>query len=354
MTQGETSSLELGHYLQVLRRGAGVILVGLLLGALASVAYLAVATRTVTATTVVNLNVISSDPFDSQRSPSGLIDASTEMQLASSTEVLDVVAGDLGQGVTPSDVRSRMDATLVPDATVMRISYQGDDVSAAEAGADAIAQAYLDYRSKQADNRIKTIVDQLDRRRDQLRDDLVRINTIVDSSPPSSAEAVQAASDRQLVSIELDSLSGQINTYLGLDTAGGVVLTAAAENPTRIAPSRALVVATGLGAGLVAGIIGAFVLNAMRRRIRDGYDVRRAGGGEVLGELTSKRANLPATGEDQDRIRTVRELLLANLPADPPVIAVADITKGESVPDVAVSLAHAVAETGDCVDLVLT
>jgi non-specific protein-tyrosine kinase len=155
------------------------------------------------------------------------------------------------------------------------------------------------------------------------------------------------------VSIELDSLSTQINAFLGLDTTGGVVLTPAAENPTIVSPSKALVIGTGLALGLLAGVLGAFLVNALRRRVRDDYDVRRAGGGEVLGEITSRRSSVPAGGADLDTIRTVRELLFATMPADSPVVAVADISKGQTLPDVAVNLAHSVAETGRSVDLVV-
>jgi uncharacterized protein involved in exopolysaccharide biosynthesis len=353
-TQGETTSLELAHYLRVLRRGAWVIVAAVLLGGLASYLYLETVARSVTATTVVNLNVISSDPFNAARSPSGLIDASTETQMASSSAVLTSVAGDIDSDtVTPASIRSNMDASLESNGTVMRVSYTADSLDAAETGADAIAQAYLDYRAAQANTRLQTIVDQLEQRRDALRDDLVRVNTIIENAAPRSSQAVQAASDRQLIGIELDSLSGQINTYLGLDTTGGVVLTAAAENPTRIEPSRSLIVTSGLALGLVIGVLAAFLLNRARRRIGDDYDVRRAGGGEVLTSLTSRDPAIPAADEDLDRIRTLRELLFATMPDDPPVVTVADLTGGGAGPDVAVNLAHAVAETGRAVDLVV-
>lgn len=353
-TQGETTSLELGHYLQVLRRGGGVILIAVLLGGLLALVYLFAVPRAVTATTVINLNVISSDPFNTARSPSGLIDASTEMQMASSSAVLQSAAASMDtDGMTPSEIRSNLEASLVQDTTVMRISYTADSTEAAEEGADAIAQAYLDYRSEQANSRLQTIVDQLDQRRDVLRDDLVRINTIIDQARPGSGRAVQAASDRQLIGIELDSLSSQINTFLGLDTTGGVVLTSAAENPTQVSPSKALVVATGLALGLLLGVLGAFALHRTKRRIGDDYDVRRAGGGEVLGDLSGTDAAIPAAGEELDKIRTIRELLFATMSGNPPAVAVADLTEGDSSADVAVNLAYCLAETGRQVDLVL-
>jgi Mrp family chromosome partitioning ATPase len=246
-----------------------------------------------------------------------------------------------------------MRAQLVNDATIMRVSYTTDDRAEAEAGADAIADAYLQFRGSQADTRVETIVDQLEQRRSALREDLLRINTIIRDARPGSGRAVQAETDRQLANIELDKLAAQINTFLGLDTRGGTVLTAADANPTSVAPSRGLVIGTGIAAGLLLGILAAFLLHLADRRIRDAHDVRRAGGGQVLGELTGNESAVPAPEREVDTIRSVRELLFATLSDDPPVVAVADFTPGSSGGDVAVNLAHAVAETGRRVDLVM-
>lgn len=347
----ETTSLDLSHYLTVLRRRAGVVVVGVLLGLVAAVLYLVLADRAVTASTLVNVNVISSDPFSTPRSASGLIDASTETQTASSSVVLNQVASGLGE--TPSTIRRNMTATLASGNTVMRITYTADSTTAAEDGADAIAQAYLDFRSAQADARVQRIVDQLNAQRDGLRDDLVRINTILKRAKAGSGRAIQAESDRQLTNIELNSLSSQINTFLGLDATGGVVLTTAAESPTSVSPSKTLILSTGLGLGLILGVLAAFAINSTDRRIRDARSLQRAGGGEVLGELTSSRPGIPAASDDLDVVRTVRELLFATMPDDPPVVAVADLSTGASVPDVAANLALTAVETGRSVHLVM-
>lgn len=351
--RGETTSLELGHYLRVVRRRGWVVVLGAFLGLVASFVYLQAVGREVTASTLVNVNVISSDPFSASRSAADMLDSETEVQTVSSSAVLGDVAAALGGDATPSEIRRNLEARLVSDATVMRITYTADSTAAAEAGADAIAESYLTYRSTQANARLQTIVDQLNERRENLRDDLVRINTILRQSRPGSSRAVQAESDRQLVNIELDSLTSQINTFLGLDTTGGVVLTAATESPTLISPSRALILGTGLAVGLLLGAVATFVLHGLDRRVRDGYDIRRAGGGQVLGELHARRAEIPARGEDLDTIRSVRELLFATLPDDPPVVAVADLTSGDRGSDVAVNLAQAAAETGRTVELVM-
>jgi capsular polysaccharide biosynthesis protein len=348
----ETSSLELGHYFQVLRRRAWLIALFTVLGLLAALAYLAGQSREVTATTTVDVSVISSDPFGTPRSAADLLDPETEMQTASSSAVLQAAAEQIGD-VTPAELRSDMTATLVNDATIMRIAYTAGNRSDAETGADAIANAYTNYRAQRADGQVTRIVNQLNQRRDTLREDLLRLNTIIRDSNAGSNRAIQAETDRQLVNIELDRLSAQINTFLGLDTTGGTILTAAEQNPTQVAPGRGLVISSGIAAGLILGIIAAFVYNAVDRRIRDAFDVRRARGGQVLGELEGKQGSLPATDEELETVRSVRELLYATLAAERPVVAVADLTPSAAGADVAVNLAYTVAETGRRVDLVM-
>lgn len=354
--QGATAephpSLELAHYGRVLRRRAWVVALGALLGLLLAFAYLAVADRTVTATSTVNVNVISSDPFNPTRAPADLIDAETETQVATSSAVLQAAAAIL-DGTTPSEIESATEVSLASDATIMRLSYTADSTEEAEAGANAMAESYLDFRSQQASGRVDSIVDQLNVRRDDLRQDLVRINTIAQAAGPTSSRAIQAESDRQLVNIELDSLSTQINSFLGLDTTGGTVLSQASENPTTVAPSRLQVLVVGTLGGLLLGVVMAFVVAGLDRRVRDEYDVRRLGGGEVMGELTGTRAAIPATTSDMDALRAVRERLLATMPDSPPTVAVADLTVSGRAPDVAVNLAETFAESGHEVEIVL-
>jgi len=346
------TSVELAHYARVLRRRFWVVLLGAAAGLLLAVGYLALVDRTVTATTSLNINVISSDPFNPARAPADLVDAETEKQVATSSSVMRTAAASM-EGTTPSEMQGAVKATLVPDATIMRISYSAPSTEEAEQGAEATAEAYLDFRSQQAKDRVASIVDQLTVRRDKLLEDLVRVNTIINDAEPSSQQARQAASDRQQITIELDALSTQINSYLGLDTTGGTVLSEARESPTVVSPSRILVLAIGVAGGTLLGVVLAFLLAAMDRRVRDDYDVRRMGGGELIGEMVGTGAAIPAEKPDMEALRAVRERLLATMPDNPPTVAVADLTTSGRIPDVAVNLADTFAEANWLVDLVL-
>lgn len=339
----ESSSLDLAHYRRIVQRRLPVVVLLALLPLVAGVLYLQFAPRDATATTVLNINLISGDPFNAPRSASELIDADTELQTALSSKVLQTAAAALGDGSTLSGMLSRTTARVIPNTTVMRVSYEGEDRASAEAGADSVADAYLTFRSTQAESRIANIVDQLEERREALRLELIRVNTVLGQTRPNSSSAVQAQSERDAINIELDELASQINSFLGLDTTGGEVLTAAAENPVVVSPSRSLVLASSAGLGLLLGLLGAFALHAVDRRVTDADDVRRAGAGPVLATLPASSAKSPPSEDVAGVLRLLREMLIASSRDASCRVALIDLTDSGRL-DVAVNLAHVASE----------
>ena len=347
----QSPSLALRHYLTVLRRRWRVVAIVLVLGLLAAAAYLKLVQQQVTATTLVDVNVISTEPFNTARSASDLLDAATEQQIATSSAVAEIAADSISDDATPKEVRSGLTASLAPDGTVMRISYTADDSATAREGADAVADAYLSYRTDRADDRKKGTIGNLDDRLDDLRDELRVANRRLDRSTPGTSQYTQADSDRQLVSIEIDGIVTQISQTEQIDTESGTVLTSATENAVTYQPRTYLVLATGALAGLALGLVVAFVVNTLDRRVRDRYDVEGAGAGQILSRLGARSATVPATGGDLDALRVARERLLAG--PQRRVVALIDRTHGPAPCDVPVNLAIALAETARRVEVIL-
>jgi capsular polysaccharide biosynthesis protein len=348
----ESRSLDLGYYGAVLRRRWRVVLAGLLVGVLGGIAYLATAPKMVTATSTVNLNLISTSSFDISKPPSQLLDPETEIQIATSSEVLNTAASELGNGKSLGQMRSATTVTPVTGATVVKISYSASTKREAVAGADAIANAYLDYRSTTAANRVQKIVNKLALQRANFRNQLKRDNTRIANNDPTTPAAVQADSDRQLINIELTSLVSQINTLNGVDTSGGDLLTSASDNAVKYTPTKTLVLGAGILLGLIAGFVLAFVANAFDRRIADGRTLSAIGGGEILSELRSRRAFVPAEGADLDQVRSLRERLLASVGPGGNLV-VLDLVIRDRPSDIAVNLALSMVERGGPVRLVL-
>jgi uncharacterized protein involved in exopolysaccharide biosynthesis len=349
----ESSSVDVGRYVSVLRRRWLVILATTLVGLGLALAFLAVRPPLATATALVNVNVISADPFDNAREPSGLIDPQTEVQTARSSAVLAAAADEVGTGVTPSELRASLALQVLTDATVMRISYSSEDRAEAIAATDAVAEQYLAYRSQLASERIGAITQRLADKRNELRDQLRAVNQRLADAQPGTSRAVQAESDRQLLNLELDSLLTRINTAESIDISGGTVLTAAEQNQVYLKPSRRLVLASGLLGGLLLGVVLAFARNYQDRRVFDGHDVTSAKAGPYLGTVPPVSRNGSALDPQQlETVRGVRERLLATLPAGHSSLSVVDLG-GRVASEAPVALAVTMAQAGQDVELVL-
>ncbi|KGM13968.1 hypothetical protein N869_01865, partial [Cellulomonas bogoriensis 69B4 = DSM 16987] len=352
MNQAHTEDLGIGQYLQVLARRWPVVAVTVVVVTALTVAYVVLAPRTATATTEVNLNVISTDPFTASRSASGLVDGTTEAQIASSYAVAVLASERLGDGTSSSELRRNVEVTPVADATVIRIAYTAPTPVAAQRGADMVAATYLEFRAEQAEQRLESMIARLEARLVSLREQLVAANARIASSREGSSTANQAVSDRDLVTIEIDSLLAQKSDLERIDTSGGAVLTPALENPVVHAPGTRMVLATGVLLGVVLGAVLAFPADRRNRRLRRGGDVAAVVDAPVLATLEGTEIVPLLEGVDRERMRAAREALLARLPDGGRVLAVLDRT-ATGAPDVAVGLALALAQDNRRVRLVL-
>jgi len=344
---------EITHYANVLRGQWRPVVAGVALGLLAATGVLAFAGASHTATTDLNINVISTDPFNAQRSASGLLDGVTEAQIANSYAVAERAAELLDNATTPEGLRAGADATTVADATIIRISYEATTPGDARAGADALAEAYLSYRADQARQRLSGVTDRIEERLADLRKDLIDANSRSAASEPGTTEANQAASDRELVTIEIDSLLEEKNALDLIDTSGGSVLSSASENEVTTGLRPLPVLITGLLAGLVLGIIVAFILNAANRRLVSVREVEEATGGSVLGHFTSRHPTMPPAGDTLAELRTARERIYATLDPESNVVAFFDLTGSDHPSDLPVGLALVFAQDGQPTRLVL-
>ncbi len=330
----EKSSLGMGHYLAVVTRHWKTVVAGMLIGLLLALGYLFTGGARVTASALVNVNVIVSDPFDPSRPASGLLDSATEGEIASSYVVASEAGETLSGGDSTAELRRNVDVRTGTDGTTALISYSSVTETRAIEGADAMANSYLAYRQDQADARRATM-------RNQLEDQLASLNQSL----------ATAGADRATLINRISNVESRINELSAIDTTGGTVITPAAESS--VSTNYARVVGTGLAVGLVVGVLLAFLSHAVRRRISDGYDVERAGAGPVLAELVSSGAALPAQGEELDAYRSVRERLFAGRQAPLSAVAIIDGTDGYAFHGVAPNLAVVLAQAGFDVELVL-
>lgn len=351
---GEVAESSPAQYASVLRDRWLLILVATIIGGLVGGAYLYLAPTAYTASAAVQLNVISSDPFQSSQSPSDLIDGRTEASIATSYSVASLAAEKLDSTRTPNEIRQATEASPVADATVLVISYTDNTASAAREGADVIAASYLEFRESQAQARLASMVDMIDDQLSGLRRELVDANAMAAAARPNSSEANQAASDRELVTIEINSLINRKNVLESINTVGGLVLTPARDNPVEKLPNARTVAASGVLGGFLLGLVLAFVSKGLDRRVRSGSEITRLTGGPVLAELGDVRSRVPAEGEDLAALRLAREHILGSMsPAVRNVLIVDQTTSAAEAVDFAGNLALVFAQGDEPVDLII-
>lgn len=345
------TSLGLDQYARVLLRQWRWVAACLAVGLAAAAAWLVIQPPRTTVTTQLNLTVITTDPFSPQRAASGLLDDATESVIATSHTVARRAAELLDDGVTATELRRAVEVTVSDGGTVARVSATADDPDDAVARADAVAAAYLEYRSAQARERVDLMLTSLTERIDALNAQLVEANRVLSDEPGPTSHA-QATSDREQILVELEGLLAQRNTLQSVDTTAGNVLTAAADNTPEHAPSRSLTLATGGGAGLVLGIVIAFVRNRWDRRLRDASEMQRLLARPVLARLGDPLPAVWPSRANAAPLRVARERMLRELPHDGAVLLIADDT-GDGGCAVATSLAVMMAQAGEPVTLVL-
>lgn len=350
--QGSTTTLGLEQFVFVLKRQWRVIAAATVLGAVLAAGFLVLAPRTVTATTTVNLNAITTEPFNAQRATSGLLDDATETAIARSHVVAARASELLDADMTAREIRSASSVTTASGAAVVTVAFEAGTEGVAVRGADAVATAYLAFRSEKAQERIAVMVGSLTERIDALNETLGEVNRTLTSAPNGSVARAQASTQQQQILTELDGLLSERNGLQSVDTTGGIVLSAAADNDPAYSPGRTITLLTGLAGGLVLGIIAAFVWNPFDRRLRNAAEMVRVLGAPVTATVEAPVGRMPATGEDAEALRVARERLLVEIEAGSTMLVV-DATHSRHGSVTGANLAVITAQAGYDVQLMV-
>lgn len=340
-----STSLNLEEYVHVLRRQWRVAVAVAVVGVLAAIGFLAVVPREYTATTTVNLTVISTEPFAARSAPSSLLDDQEERAIAQSHLVAERAAVTMSGVMTASEIRNASSVSTSSGAAVVSVSFSGSSPEQAQAGADAVAGAYLSYRKDRADERIMVLVDGLTGRIDDIEEQVAEIDDLLQTLPDGDPSAARHVTERQQMLSELDGLLAERNSLQSVDTTAGYVLSAANSNAMESTPNSRLTLLSGLAAGLVLGVLAAFLRNPRDRRLRDGEEVARALKAPILARLSGVEGRVPAEGAEADSLRVARERMLGSVrPGD--TVIVIDATHSSHIATTALNLAVVTAQSG--------
>ncbi|MET7381794.1 lipopolysaccharide biosynthesis protein [Streptomyces sp. NPDC005526] len=213
------------------------------------------------------------------------VNIGSERQTAAGNAVAARAALKLGRGPADvGDLQSHLQVTNPPDTLVLRFSYVAGSPRAAARGANAFAEAYLDYREKQTAGTVATMVkgyqNQLNPLAKQREDLLKQIDRLQGDTEKSTVLAAQA----NLLS-QITQLTNSISELKALDTTPGYV-TVTAEPPTGAEGlGTPLLIALGGVVGLALGLLGAWLRMIFDPAARSAETVARALRAPVLGVL---------------------------------------------------------------------
>lgn len=235
------------------------------------------------------------------------INIGSERQTAAGNAVAERAAEKLGRSANDAgDLQGHLQVTNPPDTLVLKFTYVAARPKDAAKGAEAFAQAYLDYRETQTTGTVTNMVagykKQLDPLAKQREDLLDQIDQLQGDTEKSTALAAQANLLGQIT-----ELTNDISELQALDTTPGYV-TVKAEEPVKAEGlGTPMLMALGGVVGLALGLLGAWLRMIFDPAARSADTVSRALRAPVLGSLprVPEEPLLAADGALAEQYRSV-------------------------------------------------
>jgi succinoglycan biosynthesis transport protein ExoP len=226
--------------------------------------------------------------LSAQTDPTGTvpIDVSpdTEAQVATSPQVAIKAKALAKTSLQPTEMIKNLTVSLPADSIVLDFKYSAPTPAEAQAGANAFAQGYLDFKSEQVQDGIDSQIASLKTTLAQYSVDYNRAIEERNAHPEDSAAWLQADTAAQAIAdlmsatntsiVQLDSVEPQPGSIIGAATTAK----SASTSPVVIVLAAAFL-------GLIIGSVTAFVAEGMSGSLRSAEDIERELNSPVLGVL---------------------------------------------------------------------
>jgi len=285
----------------------------------------------------------------------------TEISILQSNAVAAIVAKHLDDPGTVS-------AGQAGQSAIVEVSATSTSPTLAARQANAWAAGYVAYRRSLNQNQALGSNAEIQRQIESLQQQITSLNTqIAFGGPSSNAEATNIALRNALLGqqVSLQSQLEQAQQAAAADTVLPTVVTPATVPSKPVGTSVARTVLTGLGAGLLIGVLLAFLFEYFDDSITTREDLEAELSGEVvvigaIPEFARRRndvAGVVARGDVRssavEAYRTVRTTLqFVGMDGEGNVVQVAAPTRGEGATTTAANLAVLMARAGRRVVLV--
>jgi capsular exopolysaccharide synthesis family protein len=361
------ASIQFSDYAAVLRRRKFVIAASTLVGVALTFAYsYGIAQPSYVSQTELVVKPVVGNPFHlGAGGVDKAVNMGTEKAIATSSAVAQLVKNKLKLPDDAVTIASRVNAMPVGNSQLLTISYADSSKAGAQRGAQAFAEAYLEFKQQLA-------ATARDTERSNILTPLQVIDQEVNATQALLAKAAPApntpqavAADARLRDLEQQALPYQ-NALAALDAVDvrdtGSVVTPAVLPVQPATPRPKLYAAAGAFLGLFIGLLLAFFWDRLSGRLRDRFDLEDYLGAPLLATVprtrlqgrqatlaTMARPDSPAA--DAYRILRARMLVLAERRGLKTVL-VASPVRENGASAVAANLAVSLAQVGKQVVLV--
>lgn len=366
-TRAESDALEtpgdLRDYLRPLRRYLLVILLAAVLAAALGYNLAPVPEPAFTA----RAQVLVGPGIESTQGGGGQdqINLVTEQNIVASTAVAEPASMRFDTPATPTQLLGQVQVTAARDSEVLQIRFTDSEPERAQQGAQAFADAYLEYRGASLSATLGNRRGQLEGQLAELQNELGAANGLVAATERGTPAADAATAARDLIASEMAPVSDALFALNGLTAQPGTVIGPATlpSAPSSDAGQVRLLVAAGAAlAGLLLGALVAYARHAADDRILDAESLRDRTGLPVLGILSYQRRRrrdsnapvllrAPQTGAGEEH-RQLRAAFLWVTRARVKTVLVTSVAPGEGKTTVAANLAIALSRADKHVILV--
>ncbi len=341
----------------LLRRTWSIILItGVFVGA--AVGFASTRTPTYASTTRVLVQAPAALQALGNAPPGASVSLETERELVTSTAVAQIVAEQLGSGVDAGTLLDHVSTSVPSNTQVIEITYTDPSPETAQRGAQAFADAYLEFKTRRALDAFTNVRSGIQRQiqivQEQMRDARAELASADEGSP----EQLQAQSEIDLLTSELAIYRNQIGTLTVFDIDPGEVIDRA-ERPTSAGyPDPVLDALIALAVGLGVGVAVALLRERLSDRLRGKGDLEECMSAPVLAvvprvvgwrrrkraKLVSLEAPRQAAAEAYRTLRTNLQFLARS--ADVRVVLVTSPGLGEGTTTTVANLVVTLAQTG--------